>query len=316
MIERIWIYLLFPGLPMLVFYWFHRRALAKRAHLKRPFHEFRRPAGYSQQEKVAVQWDSIMESIVMFVFTATIPAICYSFGSSLLVGIIVGSLPCAYFMRRLLKAWVPYQDNQLGLLGEQIVGAELDALQTNDVRAYHDLVITKDGRTWNIDHVLLTPRGVLVIETKARRKKRARGKFRGKLTYDGRQITFPNGQYDTQALQQAQRNARDLQGNIHEWTGGESVPVFPVLVFPGWKIERTASGDVYVVGHDKISQLLPLKGEMIYPKHLAILKANLDRESRVVVEGTTQQVSDSDHHSHPAVRSPESVTVGKSVTAR
>lgn len=305
MIERIWIYLLFPGVPLLVLYCLHRRALAKRAHLARPFKDFRRPAGYSLQEKVDEKSEELSLSILGFVFTAMFPGIAYSMGAALPVGIIAGFIPCAYFTRRLLKAWAPYQDNKLGLIGEQITGAELDALQTNDVRAYHDLVFVKDGRTWNVDHVLLTVRGILVIETKARRKRRVGREFPDKLVYDGRQITYPNGHYETQALQQVKSNVTSLLSEIHTWTGGMSVPVFPVLVYPGWKIERTANGDVYVVGHDKLGQLLPLRGEMIYPPTFKILKSNLDRRSRVAMEEGTSQIIQTDHHYQPALRSPE-----------
>lgn len=316
MIERIWIYLLFPGLPLLVFYCLQRRKLGKRAHLKRPFHHFRRPAGYSQQEKVAEQWDTILELIALFVLSAIMPALIYALSGNWLSSAVVGTVSCPVAICFLLKAWVPYQDNQLGLLGEQITGAELDSLQTNEIRAYHDLVFTKDGRRWNVDHVLLTVRGILVIETKARRKKNVGGKFPDGLTYDGRQITFPNGERDRQALQQVQRNAEDLQGLTRRWTGGETVPIFPVLVYPGWKVKRTASGGVYVVGHDKLGQLLPLQGEMIYPKTLAILKENLDRECRVVLEDAPIQVDAFSHHSEKKGRSRKSSKAEKSATLK
>ncbi len=318
MIDRIWIYLLFPGLPMLALLWQIRRHNAGQAHLKRPLFSFRRPAGYSLQEKVEHEGESIFLGITAFAVSATLPGIVYTLSPSLeLAWLSILVVPCAYFLVRLIKALPEYRNKRFGLLGEQITGAELDALQSNEVSAYHDLIFKKDGRTWNIDHVLLTPQGLLVVETKVRRWKRVGETFPNELTYDGERIMFPNGFSDTKAIRQVQNNASDLRGKIHAWTGGESVPVHMVLVYPGWKINRRGKGAVTVMSHEKLRQLFPLAGERIDKKTFAILKVNLERESRVILDdeskGSAESARAKGHHRRPqAAKRSRSASVASS----
>lgn len=71
------------------------------------------------------------------------------------------------------RVLVRARNNHLGLLGEQVVGQVLDSLSSDSVRVFHDLQIRDPKRKpRNIDHVVLTPAGVFVIETKTRRKPR------------------------------------------------------------------------------------------------------------------------------------------------
>lgn len=320
MIDRIWILLLFPGLPLLGMVWLFRRLKADRAHLKRPFFSFRRPAGHSLQEKVEKQWEALQLHIVGFVVSAMIPALIYYLNVPLnLVSVVILLLLSGYFLHRVRKALPPYQNSRLGLLGEQITGAELDALQSDEVSTYHDLVFRKDGRTWNIDHVLLTPKGVILFETKTRSINRVKGKFPHKLTYNGERIVFPNGAFDTEAIDQVQRNANDLRADIAAWTGGENVPVHSVLVYPGWTITRTGRGTVSVMSHDKLGQLLPLQGEPIDSKTLFILKNNLDRESRVILDDETKgsgvPTRGNGHHRRPLVGKRQCATSAMSAGA-
>lgn len=315
MIERLWIYLLFPGLPFLLLYIAHRRDTKKRSHLKRPFYNFRRPPGYGLQKKVDEQWEFISETIMLFVLSATMPAMAYSLGGTFWLAAIVGAFLCIVTLRRLLKGWSLYRASKLGLLGEQIAGAELDALQSREIHVYHDLNFTRDGHSWNIDHILLTRQGVLVIETKSPRRRCADGKFPDELTYNGKRILFPGGGYDTSAIRQVKRNVSDIKDAICRWTGGDVVPVFPVLVYPGWKVKRTARGGVSVVGHDKIGQLLPLGGETIEPKLFKILKVNFDRESREDLDEPNQLVTESSRHSSSRKRTPVEPSVRERATS-
>lgn len=300
MIDRIWIYLLFPGLPLLAMFWIFRRQKARCAHLRRPIFSFRRPAGYSLQEQVEQEGETLFLWIVAFMLSATLPAIVYTMGGLSIPSVGFCALPCLVFVPMILKKLPEYRNKRLGLIGEQIVGAQLDALQSNEISAYHDLVFTRDGRRWNIDHVLLTPHGLLVVETKARSMKRVKEKFSNRLIYDGKRMVYPNGDCDRGVIEQVLRNANDLRGDIAAWTGGESVAVEPVLVYTGWRVERSARGAVRVVSHDKLGQLLPLEGERIDKKTFAILKANLERESRVILDDESKPKEESNkangHH--------------------
>jgi len=64
-----------------------------------------------------------------------------------------------------------------------------------------------DGE-WNIDHVLVGPGGVFVLETKARpRRKATRDQEEHDVFFDGRTLQFPWCQ-DDRAVEQVERNAR------------------------------------------------------------------------------------------------------------
>ena len=70
---------------------------------------------------------------------------------------------------------------RLGEEGEKAVGQSLEDLRSRGCRVFHDIVA--DG--FNIDHVVVSPRGIFVIETKTYSKSN-RGK--GVIEFDGEHI--------------------------------------------------------------------------------------------------------------------------------
>ena len=80
-------------------------------------------------------------------------------------------------VRQLLKNIQLWRNTNLGYFGERIVGEALDPLKADGFRVFHD-VPAGDGQTpFNIDHVIVGPSGIFAIETKTRRKGRARAGF-------------------------------------------------------------------------------------------------------------------------------------------
>src|SRR6185503_12941995 len=71
-----------------------------------------------------------------------------------------------YVVRLALKL----SDYRLGLSGERLVSQYLQALARDGCYVFHDLAPSK---TWNIDHIVVAPGIVFVIETKTRRKRPA-----------------------------------------------------------------------------------------------------------------------------------------------
>jgi hypothetical protein len=117
---------------------------------------------------------------------------------------------------------------RLGRDGERQVGAMLEELRGNGCTVIHDVAC--DG--FNLDHVVLSTRGLFCIETKTLSKLPSAPKAR----YDGQRLFLPGiGDY-SHALAQAQRNAETL-GRLCRDLTGRSYPVRPVVTFPGWFIE-------------------------------------------------------------------------------
>lgn len=106
---------------------------------------------------------------------------------------------------------------------------------------FHDLPADK----FNIDHVVVGRNGVFVVETKGRAKPGQDVNNSWKVRYDGARLEFP-GLTETKPLEQADRQAKWLQ----QWLSsavGEPVGVRPVLVLPGWFIERTSRNGMPVI---------------------------------------------------------------------
>jgi len=95
----------------------------------------------------------------------------------------------------------------LGYLGERAVAQELEPLTREGYHVFHDAPVEKVEGSFNLDHVVVGPTGLFAIETKTRRKGRAReGLADHKVFYDGRQLIWPWAE-DVFGLKQAQNEA-------------------------------------------------------------------------------------------------------------
>ena len=121
---------------------------------------------------------------------------------------------------------------QAGLRGEQAVA---EALASPDVTragyvSFHD--VPGDG-DWNIDHIAVGPGGVVVLETKARAKRRSINHLKDhEVEFDGRILQFPWG-YDDKVVAQVERNAQWVRRFVDGFAP-KDLPILPVIVVPGW----------------------------------------------------------------------------------
>lgn len=149
---------------------------------------------------------------------------------------------CLIKIWRLLKK---RHDYRLGLDCEMAVGQELNQLMLEGYRVFHDFPVEELNKKFNIDHIVVSPKGVFAIETKGRAKPdKNLGVAEATVVYDGQSLKFP-GWIGKDPIEQARGNADWLS----KWLGkavGEAVQVYPVLALPGWYVERQGTGDVYV----------------------------------------------------------------------
>lgn len=159
-------------------------------------------------------------------------------GTALMLGIILWAWQTA-------KEW---RDYSLGFDGERAVGEELNRLMLDGCQVFHDLALAKRG---NVDHVVVAKHAVFAVETKTKRKRRpaAAGQDDHRVTYTGSELVYPF-RTDRDDLAQAKDNATALSEKLSRLTA-EPVAVKPVLVLPGWYVERTGKGDVAVVNDHK-----------------------------------------------------------------
>ena len=131
---------------------------------------------------------------------------------------------------------------KLGLSGEKAVGEYFDRLRANGYRVYHDI----PGDGWNIDHVIISTRGIYTIETKTRSKPPI---GEAKIIFSGNAVSVDGGPQDERPIRQSLAQARQLRTILKEATGRD-FPVQPVVVYPGWFVDQghdTLKTDVWVL---------------------------------------------------------------------
>ena len=131
---------------------------------------------------------------------------------------------------------------KLGRDGEKAVGQFLERLREQGAQIFHDV----PGTNFNVDHVVIHGTGVYVIETKTLSKP-DRGECR--LVYDGQSVRRNGRPFDRNAIDQVRAESHWIGGLLAESTG-KKPPVRPVVVYPGWFIDRAAaarSSEVWVL---------------------------------------------------------------------
>lgn len=194
----------------------------------------------------------------------------------LAVAALTGTLYFVVWLTRLVRK---ARDLRLGMDAEMAVGEELNTLMREGFWVFHD--VPGDG-PFNVDHVLVGPRGVFAVETKGRAK-------RIRATHDGHKVVFRDGKLEfpgwteTEPLAQARRNAAWLA----KWLSsavGETVQVQPVLAIAGWFIERKSRGDVGVIsGKNPEGYFLKVQGFPLTDKQVQQIRHQLDQRCRDVV---------------------------------
>jgi hypothetical protein len=146
-----------------------------------------------------------------------------------------------YLYERVRKTYRDLPHYGLGRKGEVMVGQLLEGLRPYGYTPIHDVPCTgKNGKEFNIDHVLVGPRGVFAIETKTWSKTNGENE---KMTFrDGALYAGSRRRSDAEILQ-AQRNGQWLL-SLLETRSGRSFPVHAILTFPGWYVERDATSAI------------------------------------------------------------------------
>ncbi len=131
-----------------------------------------------------------------------------------------------------------------GERGERVVAEQLEELRAACFRCFHDIVC--DG--FNIDHVLVGPPGVFVVETKFRSGS-------GLIEFRNGQGIFVGGrEEECDCLKQARGNAREIHYLVRREANFKLPWVAAVVVFVGdWKIKNAwRDTDVRVLTVDQI----------------------------------------------------------------
>ncbi|MBI1282791.1 MAG: NERD domain-containing protein [Thiobacillus sp.] len=158
-----------------------------------------------------------------------------------------------------------------GIEGEKVVGQFLERLRGSGYQVFHDLI----GTGFNVDHVLIGPAGVFTVETKTWSKPQ-RGEAR--IKFDGEQLTLAGREPVRNPLVQARAQASWLKSLLSESTG-RKFDVFPVVVFPGWFIERSEGGNrnIWVLEPKALPGFLEKEPQCLTPDDVKLASFHLSR---------------------------------------
>jgi hypothetical protein len=202
-----------------------------------------------------------------------------------LIAVAAGLLLCLFLVIRHLVVGIErWRNIWLGYFGERVVAESLEPLKAQGFRVFHDVPAGDAKNPFNIDHVILGPAGVFAVETKTRRKGRARPGFaEHQIIYDGHVLAYPWGE-DRHGLDQALRQAVWLRASIAQLLG-QTIPVQPILTFPGWMVITRVQGEVTVLNPRQIPAAVafpPQNQPLLDERQLELIARQLDARCRDV----------------------------------
>jgi hypothetical protein len=153
----------------------------------------------------------------------------------------------------------------------------------NGYQVFHDL----PAEGFNIDHVVVGPAGVFAVETKGRSKTFSddgKNKKQFRVEYRGGVLHFPNGP-DKEAAPQAARQAKWLSKWLNSATG-QPVRAWPVVVLPGWFVDKKDSPEVPVIASGYIQGFFSgQRDHALSQQRIAQIAHQLDQKVRDLEPG-------------------------------
>jgi len=184
---------------------------------------------------------------------------------------VVAVLAIGFAARRFVIVRREIKRLRLGLDGEKSVGQFLEANRRDGWRLLHDI----PGAGFNVDHVLVTPRGIFAVETKTISKP---GRGETKVLFDGETVLINGLAMDRDPIIQA-RASRDFIRGILEQTTGRRFPVRGLVLFPGWYVVRTEgtrSSDVWVLNEKALPGFVDHEDVVISSEDVALAFSRLE----------------------------------------
>ncbi len=163
---------------------------------------------------------------------------------------------------------------KLGRDGERTVAESLEELKRKGATVFHDIM----GKDFNVDHVLVSPQGVFVVETKTYSKPRGNPS----ITSDGDKIMVPGKQPDYKPIQQAIANADWIRKELRELTG-KVFQVTPVVVFPGWWVDEKIDGRrIWVLNPKGLASRISKEPISLSTEDMHLIAYDLSRLNRIL----------------------------------
>ena len=171
-------------------------------------------------------------------------------------------------LRKKLKAM------RQGSEGEKAVAELLVFFREAKMKVLHDVV----GNNFNLDHVVVSTRGVFLIETKTYSKPL---KGKAEITFDGK-VIYKNGiSIGDDIVIQVKAGSKWLSDLIEEITA-RKYDVQPIVVFPGWFVKMTPgnTSGIWVLNPKVIGTFIDKKEETLSEEEVKLISNHLGRYIR------------------------------------
>jgi hypothetical protein len=220
--------------------------------------------------------------IPVFIAVIFIPFISTSNIIFFVIGTVTYLFFGIYYTHKILKLIGQRRLLRLGYDGEVAAGQELNQLMLDGFNVYHDFPADK----FNIDHILVGPDAVYAVETKARSKLKKKDRENHKVISDGKTIQF-SGYSSSEFIDQADRQAKWLQTWLNKAVGN-NIAVKPVVLLPGWFVERKAPDGVPVLNPKMVRQFFSSKEKTISQSLRTRINHQLEQKCRDIEPETVQ----------------------------
>ncbi len=174
-------------------------------------------------------------------------------------------------IRRIRKQLPSYRQGQMG---EREVGQILNKLIAQGYTILHDVWAGK----FNVDHVVISPRGIFAIETKAISKP---PKGDAIVIFNGKTVSLTGHPPDAGPIDEAVRHTGWLRKILGDKEStGKPFTVKPVVVFPGWYYEDTGHNkDIWVLNPEMLEIQIAQEPMSLEKIDVAIAKVRLESYS-------------------------------------
>lgn len=156
--------------------------------------------------------------------------------------------------------------------GEKAVGQFLESLRKDGHQIFHDVV----GEGFNIDHIVIGPRGVFTIETKTYSKP---SRKKPVVELVGSKIKLNGQMMSKDPVKQIKAQAGWLKELIHNSTGRD-IPVKPVLLFPGWYVEPNNQKSFLILNPKAFRKLIQFEPSQLSAEDVTLISFHLSRYIR------------------------------------
>jgi len=161
-----------------------------------------------------------------------------------------------------------------GSEGEKAVAEMLNQFREAKMKVFHDVI----GENFNLDHVLVSVRGVFLVETKTYSKP-LKGKT--EIEFNGKALSVNNKFIGNDIVIQVTAGSKWLSSLIEDLTA-KKIVVQPVVVFPGWYVKMTNEykSNIWMVNPKNLGSFINKKNEVLSEEDVKLISNHLTRYIR------------------------------------